>query len=161
VEVSKVEEEKSHVRFIMFILLVIFLVGLFAGYYFWGYRKMSQPDYKDMLKQTISYISDLEEKNKGLSAQITALGNEVDSLKKQQAAPEDNQMVRLNERLSVLEKENADLKSSVSRNEALVQENQQLRQRVQALVEQMNSSRPPKPVGSAPLSSESRPGAVP
>ena len=155
------EEERSHVRFILVILLVIFLVGLFAGYYFWGYRKVSQPDYKDMLKQTISYISSLEEKNRGLSAQVTAMENEVDSLKKQQDTTEDNRMVRLNERLSVLEKENADLKSSVSRNEALALENQQLRQRVQALVEQMNSPRTPKSSGSAPLSSEFSPGTAP
>ncbi len=155
------EEERSHVRFILVILLVIFLVGLFAGYYFWGYRKVSQPDYKDMLKQTISYISSLEEKNRGLSAQVTAMEKEVDSLKKQQDTTEDNRMVRLNERLSVLEKENADLKSSVSRNEALALENQQLRQKVQALVEQMNSPRTPKSSGSAPLSSEFSPGTAP
>jgi flagellar basal body-associated protein FliL len=144
------EEEKSHVRTILVVLLVIFLVGLFAGYYFWGYRKQQNPDYKEMLKQTISYISTLEEKNQEFTGKVSALENEVASLRKQQGLPEDTQMAHLNERLSVLEKENADLKTTAGQNEALVQENQQLRQRVQALVEQMNS-RPSKAPGNAPV----------
>jgi cell division protein FtsB len=145
------EEEKSHLRAIVVILLVIFLGGLFAGYYFWGYRAKQHADYKDMLKQTISYISTLEDKNQELTSKVSTLENEIASLKKQQGVPEETQMVRLNERLSVLEKENADLKSSVSQNEALTQENQQLRQKVQTLVEQMNSSKSSKAGGSAPV----------
>lgn len=155
------EEEKSHIRAIIVILLVVFLAGLFAGFYIWGYRKALQPDYKDMLKQTISYISTLEEKNQGLSSKVGTLENEVASMKKQQGTPDDNQMVRLNERLSVLEKENTDLKASVSQNEALALENQQLRQKVQTLVEQMNSSRAPRQGGSAPSSLPSPQGTVP
>jgi len=155
------EEEKSHIRSILVILLVIFLVGLFAGYYFWGYRKAQHPDYKDMLKQTISYIATLEQKNQELSTRAGSLENEVASLKSQQAGQDDTTVVRLNERLSVLEKENADLKSSVSSNEALVQENQQLRQRVQTLVEQMNSPKAPRPGLSAPPSVPAPQGSVP
>ena len=154
------EEEKSHVRSVVVILLVVFLVGIFAGYYFWGYRKQQHPDYKEMLKQTISYISTLEEKNQEFTGRVSALENEVASLKKQQDLPEESQMARLNERLSVLEKENADLKTIAGQNEALVQENQQLRQRVQALVEQMNS-RPPKAFGNAPVQLPPPQGAVP
>jgi septal ring factor EnvC (AmiA/AmiB activator) len=143
------EEEKSHVRAIVVVLLVIFSVGLFAGYYFWGYRKQQHPDYKEMLKQTISYISTLEEKNQEFTGKLSSLENEIDSLKKQQGLPEESQMAHLKERLSVLEKENADLKTTAGQNEALVLENQQLRQRVQTLVEQMNS-RPPKAAGNPP-----------
>jgi flagellar motility protein MotE (MotC chaperone) len=154
------EEEKSHVRAIVVTLLVIFLVGLFAGYYFWGYRKQLHPDYKEMLKQTISYISTLEEKNQEFTGKVSALENEVASLKKQQSVPEESQMARLNERLSVLEKENADLKTTAGQNEALVQENQQLRQRVQTLVEQMNS-RPSKALGNAPVQLPPPQGTVP
>jgi cell division protein FtsB len=153
------EEEKSHARAIVVTLLIIFLVGLFAGYYFWGYRKQLHPDYKEMLKQTISY-STLEEKNQGLSGKLSTLENDIASLKKQQSVPEESQMARLNERLSVLEKENADLKTTASQNEALVQENQQLRQRVQTLVEQMNS-RPSKAVGNAPVQIPAPQGTVP
>jgi cell division protein FtsB len=155
------EEERSHVRAIAVILLVIFLGGLFAGYYFWGYRRLIHPDYKDMLKQTISYISTLEEKNQELSSKVSALENEAASLKKQQGVPEDSQLARLNERLSALEKENTDLKTSLSQHEALIQENQQLRQRVQTLVEQMNSSRPQKAGGSAPVQMPAPQGTVP
>jgi septal ring factor EnvC (AmiA/AmiB activator) len=154
------EEEKSHTRAIVVTLLLIFLVGLFAGYYFWGYRKQQHPDYKEMLKQTISYISTLEEKNQELSGKLSTLENDIASLKKQQGVPEESQMARLNERLSVLEKENTDLKVIAGQNEALVQENQQLRQRVQALVEQMNS-RPSKALGNPPVQIPPAQGTVP
>ena len=156
------EEEKSHVRAIVVVLLIIFLGGLFVGYYFWGYRKQQHPDYKDMLKQTISYISALEEKNQELTGRVSALDNEVTSLRKQQGVPEDSQIARLNERLSALEKENTDLKATAGQNEALVQENQQLRQKVQTLVEQMNSStRPSKAGGSAPVQVPAPQGTIP
>ena len=156
------EEEKSHVRAIVVVLLIIFLGGLFVGYYFWGYRRQQHPDYKDMLKQTISYISTLEEKNQELTGRVSALDNEVASIKKQQGVPEDSQIERLNERLSALEKENTDLKATAGQNEALVQENQQLRQRVQTLVEQMNSSpRSSKASGGAPVQVPAPQGTIP
>jgi small-conductance mechanosensitive channel len=156
------EEEKSHVRAIVVVLLIIFLGGLFVGYYFWGYRRQQHPDYKDMLKQTISYISTLEEKNQELTGRVSALDNEVASMKKQQGVPEDSQIARLNERLSALEKENTDLKATAGQNEALVQENQQLRQRVQTLVEQMNSSpRSSKASGGAPVQVPAPQGTIP
>ena len=157
------EEEKSHVRAIVFILLIIFLGGLFVGYYFWGYRRQQNPDYKDMLKQTISYISTLEEKNQELSGRVSALDNEVASLKKQQGVPEDSQVARLNERISALEKENADLKATAGQNQALIEENQQLRLKVQTLVEQMNSStRPSKTGGNQPVQMPAPPpGTIP
>mgnify|MGYP001115302511 CR=1 FL=1 len=50
--------ERTNVRAIAVILVVIFLGGLFAGYYFWGYRKQQHPDYKEMLRQTISVCPD-------------------------------------------------------------------------------------------------------
>ncbi|HPI92913.1 MAG TPA: hypothetical protein PLT09_03905 [Deltaproteobacteria bacterium] len=141
------QREKTHVRAIAVILVVIFLGGLFAGYYFWGYRGQRHQDYKEMLRQTISYISTLEEKNQELTAKVGSLENEVDSLKKQQSAPAETQVANLSEKLAVLEKENADLKASVSDKEGLVQENLQLRQKVQTLVEEMNASRPPASSG--------------
>lgn len=139
--------ERTNVRAIAVILVVIFLGGLFAGYYFWGYRKQQHPDYKEMLRQTISYISTLEEKNQELTTEVGTLENEVDSLKKQQSAPVETQVANLTERLAVIEKENADLKASVTEKEGLVQENQQLRQRVQTLIEELNASRPPAAPG--------------
>ncbi len=155
-------EEKSHVRALLVIFLVLFLFGLFLGYYIWGFQKQRHPDYKDMLQQTITYITTLEEKNQELAKEISGLENDVSSLKKQQGMPENNQITKLNERVAVLEKENVDLKSVLSQNEALSQENQQLRQKVQALVEAMNSSRPPKsPGGTPPMQTPSQPGSAP
>jgi cell division protein FtsB len=155
-------EEKSHVRALLVILLVLFLFGLFLGYYIWGFQKQRHPDYKDMLQQTITYITTLEEKNQELAKEISGLENDVSSLKKQQGMPENNQITKLNERVAVLEKENVDLKSVLSQNEALSQENQQLRQKVQALVEDMNSSRPPRsPGGTPPVQTPSQQGSAP
>jgi cell division protein FtsB len=155
-------EEKSHVRALLVILLVLFLFGLFLGYYIWGFQKQKHPDYKDMLQQTITYITTLEEKNQELAKGISSLENEVSSLKKQQGMPENSQITKLNERVAVLEKENVDLKSVLSQNEALSQENQQLRQKVQALVEDMNSSRPPRsPGGTPPVQAPSPQGSAP
>ena len=144
-------EEKSHVKVFSIIAIVIFLAGLSLGYY-WAYQRQKPTDYKKMLQETITYISTLEEKNQGMAKEMSGLQNDVAALKKQQGIPEDNQLARLNERLAVLEKENADLKSTAGRNEELAQENQQLRQKVQTLVESMNSSsRPLKDSGTAPV----------
>jgi len=96
-----------------------------------------------MLKQTISYIATLEEKNQELTAKVGTLENEVASFKKQQSTPVETQVADLSEKLAVIEKENADLKTSVAQKEGLAQENQQLRQRVQDLVEELNTLRPP------------------
>lgn len=135
--------ERTNVRAIAVILVIIFLVGLFAGYYFWGYRRQQHPDYKEMLRQTISYIATLEEKNQELTGTVATLENEVESLKKQQSAPVETQVANLTDRLAVIEKENADLKAAVAEKEGLAQENQQLRQRVQTLVEELNTLRSP------------------
>ena len=139
--------DRTNVRAIAVILVVIFLGGLFAGYYFGGYRKQQHPDYKEMLRQTISYISTLEEKNQELTSKVGALENEVDSLKKQLSAPVETQVANLTDRLAVVEKENADLKASLADKDGLVQENQQLRQRVQTLVEELNAAKPPAASG--------------
>lgn len=135
--------ERINVRAIAVVLVIIFLGGLFLGYYFWGYREQQHPDHKEMLKQTISYIATLEEKNQELTAKVGTLENEVASFKKQQSTPVETQVADLSEKLAVIEKENADLRTSVAQKEGLAQENQQLRQRVQDLVEELNTLRPP------------------
>lgn len=139
--------ERTNVRAVAVILVVIFLVGLFLGYYFWGYRKQQHPDHKEMLRQTISYISTLEKKNEELNARADTLENEVDSLKSQKSAPVETQVADLSERLAVIEKENADLKAAMAEKEGLAQENQQLRLKVQTLVEELNASRQPGSTG--------------
>lgn len=153
------EKERTHVRAIAVILVVVFLSGVFLGYYVWGYRRQLHPDYKEMLKQTISYISTLEEKNQEMTAKIGTLENDVASLKKQMSAPVEDQQARISERLAALEKENADLKVAKSQQDALVQENQQLRQRVQSLVEELNASKGPKQAAPATPTGAAPPGA--
>jgi septal ring factor EnvC (AmiA/AmiB activator) len=148
--------DRSHVKAVIVVVFLVFLVGVFVGYYIWGYRKQQHPDYKDMLKQTISYISTLEEKNEKMTATIGTLENDVSSLKKQLAAPEGDQQARISERLTALEKENTDLQALKAQQEALELENQQLRQRVQTLVEQLNASGQP---GTA--SPQQGPGGMP
>jgi hypothetical protein len=144
-------EERSHVKVFIIISLVIFLAGMFLGYYIWSYQRQKAPDYKEMLRQTITYITTMEEQNQEMAKEMSSLKNDMANLKKQQDIPENDQLTRLNERVAVLEKENTDLKAKATQNEALAQENQQLRQKVQALVEEMNSSRPPKASGSVPV----------
>jgi hypothetical protein len=157
---TEIAQEKSHVKAILIVLLVIFISGIILGYYIWGYQKQKHPDYREMLQQTITYISTIEEKNQELAKEISSLENELASLKTQQGIPVGSQAARLDERIAALEKENADLKAVVSQNVALVQENQQLRQKVQSLVEKMNASRPPKSSGSAPSLPPTQQGGV-
>ncbi|MCU0576510.1 MAG: hypothetical protein MUD15_06765 [Desulfobacterota bacterium] len=149
------DKEKSHVRAMAVVLVVVFLVGIFLGYYIWGYRKQQHPDYKDMLKQTISYIATLEEKNQALTSKVGTLENDVVSLKKQQEISGEKS-AGLPDRMAVLEKENADLKASLKAQEGLIQENLQLRQKVQALVEQMNTGSG-RPAESLPAPSPAQP----
>ena len=75
-------EGKTHVKAILFVILVIFIAGFVLGYYIWGYRTQKNSDYKDMLQQTITYITTLEEKNLELAKSVSTLENEATSLKK-------------------------------------------------------------------------------
>jgi len=52
-----------------------------------GFPEAEESDYKEMLQQTIAYITTLEEKNRNWQG-ISGLENEVSSLKKQQEMPE-------------------------------------------------------------------------
>jgi predicted nucleic acid-binding Zn-ribbon protein len=108
-----------------------------------------------MLKQTISYIATLEEKNQALTSKVGTLENDVVSLKKQQEISGEKS-AGLPDRMAVLEKENADLKASLKAQEGLIQENLQLRQKVQALVEQMNTGSG-RPAESLPAPSPAQP----
>jgi hypothetical protein len=144
-------EGRGNFKGIIIGFMVFFLLGGAAGYYIFG-RNHKPPDYKDMLRQTISYITALEEKNQEIAKEMSALQNDMANLQKQQDEPGNDQLTRLNERVAVLEKENADLKARTSQSEALAQENQQLRQKVQNLVESMNSpGYPPKASENVPV----------
>lgn len=144
-------EGKSQIKLFLVFSLVLFVAGLALGYY-WEYRRQQPTDYKDMLRKTITYITNLEAQKQETDKKVISLQNDLTSLQKQQGTPGNDQLTRLNERLAVLEKENTDLKAKVAQTEALAQENQQLRQKVQSLVESMDpSGQPPKASGNVPV----------
>jgi hypothetical protein len=144
-------EGKGQFKFFLVFSLVLFVTGLALGYY-WEYKRQQQTDYKDMLRKTITYITNLEEQKQEIDKKVITLQNDLSNLQKQQGTPGNDQLARLNERLAVLEKENADLKVKAAQSEALAQENQQLRQQRQNLVESMNSSaQPPKAQSNMPV----------
>lgn len=121
--------DRTNIRAVALGALVVFLAGIALGYYVWGYRAKHNQDYKDMLRQTISYISTLEEKNRDLTERVGRLENEADSLKKQLGQPHDTKTPSQDSRVADLEKENQDL----------VKENEHLRKRVQSLMEELNA----------------------
>jgi predicted RNase H-like nuclease (RuvC/YqgF family) len=136
---------RGRFKAVALVMLVVFLVGMFLGYYIWGYRRQKSPDYKEMLQQTISYIGAIEEKNKELTARVGSLETEAESLKKRLDQPQGSGGSDLGRRIEALEKENAELRPIASERDGLLKENQQLRQRVQSLVEELNASERDRP----------------
>ncbi|HPC46733.1 MAG TPA: hypothetical protein PLW83_01720 [Deltaproteobacteria bacterium] len=134
------EVKRTNIRAVALGVAVVFLVGLALGYYIWGYRASHRLDYKDMLRQTITYISTLEEKNQELIDRVGRLENEAGSLKKQLGEPADAQKALQDSRIADLEKENQELKAQAAQREDLLKENEQLRLRVQSLVEELNAA---------------------
>ncbi|MCK7510002.1 MAG: hypothetical protein MZV70_42180 [Desulfobacterales bacterium] len=74
-------EGKTHVKAILFVILVIFIAGFVLGYYIWGYRTQKHSDYKEMLQQTIYLHHHPGGKEPGAGeAMLSTLENEVASL---------------------------------------------------------------------------------
>ena len=126
----------------MVIAVMLFVVGLILGYYIWGINKEKQVDYKKFLAETVNYIATLEHKNKKLLAEVDTLETEVNMLQQKQAAgtqQDTSQMDVLSQRITALEKENQDLKGAITENNRLAQENQELKSRIQALLDEKNT----------------------
>ena len=126
----------------MVIAVMLFVVGLILGYYIWGINKEKQVDYKKFLTETVNYIATLEHKNKKLLAEVDTLETEVNMLQQKQAAgtqQDTSQMDVLSQRITALEKENQDLKGAITENNRLAQENQELKSRIQALLDEKNA----------------------
>ncbi|MEN6474869.1 MAG: hypothetical protein ABFD81_12705 [Syntrophaceae bacterium] len=129
--------QKNKTKAILIMSIIIFAIGFGLGFYVFGYHKKSSTDYKQSLREVIAYIDALEKDRNELSAKLKSLDAQREPLKEgaQSGVP---QTVSLQERLEALERENASLRSSMSQNQALLQENYQLRGRLQVLEGQMN-----------------------
>lgn len=136
-EAEPKNNQKYKTNAILIMAVIIFAVGFGLGFYVFGYHKQTSADYKQCLHQVIDYIDAMEKEQKDLSAKIRALEAERDMLKKG-AAPGVAQTSSLQARLDSLERENAFLRTSMSQNQALTQENYQLRGRLQSLEAHMN-----------------------
>jgi len=147
-------EEKKRSMIPMVIAVMLFVVGLILGYYIWGINKEKQVDYKKFLAETVNYIATLEHKNKKLLAEVDTLETELNMLQQKQAAgteQEASQMDAFSRRITALEKENQDLKSTINENNRLSQENQELKSRIEALLDEKDDG------GAAPEKSEQPP----
>jgi len=129
--------QKNATKAILIMSLIIFAIGFGLGFYIFGYHKKSSTDYKQNLQEVIDYIDTLEKERKDLTAKLR-------SLETQQAPLNESAKVgvttttSVQDRVEALERENASLRSSMSQNQALLQENYQLRGRLQALEGRIN-----------------------
>lgn len=137
-------EEKKRSMIPLVISVLLFVAGLVLGYYIWGLNKGKQVDYKNFLQETINYIATLEHKNKKLLDEVDSLETEMNMLQQKQTTStvqSTDQIDALSSRISALEKENLELKTAISENNRLVQENQDLRRKVQALQDEINAGK--------------------
>ncbi|MBN2255702.1 MAG: hypothetical protein JW736_08340 [Deltaproteobacteria bacterium] len=124
--------------FIPYLVMVIVLFGggVILGYYIWGVDKQQKPDYTKYLKDTIVHLQKLEESKAILTAETKSLKTDVAVLKKSAAQTEDKLAAtkkQLEEKLSLLEKENAALKQSVSEKSALISEANAVKEKYEEL----------------------------
>lgn len=154
--------ERKKTNAILIMSVIIFAIGFGLGFYIFGYHKQQTKDYKDVLREVITYIGDLENKQKALMEKNKAFEVELDMLKKG-ATPENAQTVSLQAHVAALERENGMLRSSMSQNQALIQENYQLRARIQGLETQVNVPRavPTMPAPTQPTAAPPVPAPAP
>jgi Tfp pilus assembly protein PilN len=137
-------EEKKRSMIPLVISVILFVAGVVLGYYIWGFNKEKQVDYKNFLQETINYIATLEHKNKKLLDEVDTLETEMNMLQQKQTTStvqSTDQIDTLSARISALEKENLELKTAISENNRLVQENQELKLRVQELLDEINAGK--------------------
>jgi cell division protein FtsB len=134
------EKKKKGPNAILIMSVIIFVIGFGLGFYIWGYHKQKAQDYREVLQEVSDYLVGLEKKNAQISAKNKSLEDEVSMLTKG-GKPAAGQTVDLQAQLASLERENAFLRSTLNQNQALVQENNQLRSKVQALEVQLGAMR--------------------
>lgn len=137
-------EVKKRSMTVLVIAVLLFVAGLILGYYVWGLNREKQVDYKTFLQETINYIATLEHKNKKLLDTVDVLETEISMLQEKHATgavQNTDQIDALSQRISVLEKENQQMTETVRENKELALENQELKQRLQALMDEVGSGK--------------------
>lgn len=144
--------EKKKTNAVLILSVIVFIIGFGLGFYIFGYHKQNTKDYKVELREVIAYIGDLENKQKELMEKNQAIAVELDMLKKG-ATPQSAETASMQARIAALERENGVLRNSLSQNQALIQENYQLRARIQSL----EGVGVPRTTPAAPLPSTAQP----
>jgi len=140
---GRIDAVRKKKEFITFLVMVVVLFGggVFLGYYIWGVDKQLKPDYKKYLKDTIIYLEKMEESNAILSADAKSLKTDVSVLKKAVAASENKLMAatkHLEEKLTLLEEENAGLKLLISEKDTAIAEAQTIKANFEELQNKFN-----------------------
>ncbi len=130
-------------EFITYLIMVIVLFGggVFLGYYVWGIDKQQKPDYKKYLKDTIVYLQKMEENNTILSGEMKSLKTDVGILKKTIAESENKLAAtskRHEEKIALVEKENAALKLSISEKETAIADAKVIKAKFEELQNKFN-----------------------
>ncbi len=133
------ESKKSLFNPIIVMSIIIFIVGFGLGFYIWGYNKAEKKDYKEMLRDAISYIDSMERLNSDMSKEIDGLKKDNSMLK----SPSNAQLVGLQSKILSLQNENANLRAMAGQSQYLIQENARLNTEIQMLRSRLGSSSMP------------------
>ena len=122
-------------------IAVLFVAGLFIGYYVWGIERDKEPDYAKYLSKTIEYIESMEKANLVLTEKTVALQDHISSMK-----DEANDPARLHEEIDALKKEieglkkvNTSLQSTIKENEKRLKEAANLQAEHENLLSEVNT----------------------
>jgi regulator of replication initiation timing len=121
---------------IIIMSIVVFIVGFGLGFYIWGYHKAKDKDYKEMLKEVITYVDGMERLNADLTKEVDGLKKDNSMLK----SPSNAQLVALQSKIQSLQNENTSLRSMAGQSQYLVQENARLNSENQMLRSRLGSS---------------------
>ncbi|MDT8272326.1 MAG: hypothetical protein RRA35_03950 [Desulfomonilia bacterium] len=152
-------KKKSMVPLIFPVL--VFLVGLVLGYYFWGTKSTEQIDFKASLQQTITYIATLEHRNARLQDQVNSLENELALLEQKHlevSSSGPDQVEHLTDRVNTLQRQNEELRATIADNLQLYEENQKLKERIDTLEHMLNTLRAGQQDLTLPPETEQPPG---
>jgi regulator of replication initiation timing len=133
------ENKKFIYNPIVIMSIVVFIVGFGLGFYIWGYHKAKEKDYKDMLKDVISYIDGMERLNADLTKEVEGLKKDNSMLK----SPSNAQLVALQSKIQTLQNENTSLRSMAGQSQYLIQENARLNSEIQMLRSKLGASSNP------------------
>jgi len=133
------ESKKLLFNPIIIMSIIIFIVGFGLGFYIWGYHKAEKKDYKEMLRDAISYIDSMERLNADMSKEVDGLKKDNSMLK----SPSNAQLVGLQSKILSLQNENASLRAMAGQSQYLIQENARLNSEIQMLRSRLGATSMP------------------